>query len=204
MTAVSLDGDGGGYALLARCYGYRVPSWRKLEAAGTWTQTGSPRHSPCFQTVRAGRASRGTLAGVFGIHCCCYCTSDPGGNERWTSTPLDKLDDLMVMGQKRRLEDHDPVGRRRLRWPSYANIQLLCPSPTAALPPCLSPSGETTLYLVSAQDPSPSGGLALWVSPPLWLSSAPPPSAEAPPLCPSGSCHLGPASCCDRPQSLPS
>ena len=197
MTAVSLDGDGCGCALLARCYGCRALSWRKLEAVGMWTRTGIPRHSPCFQMVRAGKASRGTPAGVFGNRCCCCCTSDPGENERETSTPLDTQGDPMAKGQMWRPADRDPVGHRRLQWLSYANIQPLCPSPTAAQPPCLAPSGGTALCLVWVQYPSPSGALTLWVTLSPWLSSAPPPCAEALPLCPSGSCHLCPAWGCD-------
>lgn len=101
MTAVSLDGDGGGYgyALLARCYGYRAQPWRRLEAAGMWTQTGSLRHTPCFQMARAGKASRGTPDEVSGNRCCCCCTSGPGENEHGTLTPLDKPGDLMARGQ---------------------------------------------------------------------------------------------------------
>lgn len=101
MTAGSLDGGGGGYgyALLARCYGHRTQSWRKPEAVGTWTRTGSLRRSPCFQTARAGKVSRGTPGGGFGNRCCCCCTSGPGGNERGTLTPLDKPGDLMARGQ---------------------------------------------------------------------------------------------------------
>lgn len=98
MTAVNLDGDGCGYgyALLAR---YMALSWRKPEAVGTWTRTGSPRRSPCFRTVKAGMVSTGTPAGAFGSRCCCCCTSGPGGNERETWMPLDKLGDLMARGQ---------------------------------------------------------------------------------------------------------
>lgn len=101
MTAVSLGGDGGGcgYALLARCYGCRAPSWKMSGAAGTWTQTGSLRRSPCFQMVRAGKASRGTPGGAFGNRCYCCCTLGPGENEHGTWTPLDKPGDLMAKGQ---------------------------------------------------------------------------------------------------------
>lgn len=99
MTVVSLDGGGGGYALLARCYGCRALSWRKQEGAGMWIQTGSLRHSPCFQMVRAGRASKGTPGGVSGNHCCCCYISNPGGNESGTLMPPDTLGDLMARGQ---------------------------------------------------------------------------------------------------------
>lgn len=64
-----------------------------------WTRTGSLRRSPCFQTVRAGKASRGTPDAVFGNHCCCCCTSGPGENEHETSMPLDKPGDPMARGQ---------------------------------------------------------------------------------------------------------
>lgn len=103
MTAVSPHGDGYdagyGYARLACCYGYKALAWKRLEAVGMWTQTGSQRRSPCFQTVRAGKASRDTSGGVFGNHCCCCCTSCPGGSERETLTPLDGLGDPMARGQ---------------------------------------------------------------------------------------------------------
>lgn len=101
MTAVSLDGDGAGYgyALLTRCYDYKALTWRRPEAAGTWTQTGSLRRSPCFQMVRAGKASRGTSGGASGNRCCCCCTSCPGGNERETLMPLDGPGGLMARGQ---------------------------------------------------------------------------------------------------------
>ncbi len=96
MTAVSLNGDGGGHGcvLLACCCGCRLPLWRKPEAAGTWTQTGSLRRSPCFQAARAGKAS--TPGGAFGNRC---CTSGPDENERGTSMPLDKPGDAMARGQ---------------------------------------------------------------------------------------------------------
>lgn len=102
MTAVSLDGDDGGcgYALLVRCYGRSGPSQRKQEAVGMWTRTGSLKRSPCSQMARVGKVSRGTPDVVSGNRCCCCCTSCPGGNERGTSMPLDKLDDLMARGQR--------------------------------------------------------------------------------------------------------
>lgn len=102
MTAESQggDGDGCGCARLVRCYDCRALSWRKREAMGMWTQTGSLRHSPCFQTARAGKASRGTPGGEFGIRCCCCCTLGPGENERGTSMPLGKLGDLMARGRR--------------------------------------------------------------------------------------------------------
>lgn len=102
MTAESLDGDGGGYGYvqLVRCYDCRAPSWRKQEAVGMWTQTGSLRRSPCFQTARVGKASRGTPGGAFGNRCCCCCTSGQGGNERGTLMPLDKPGDLMARGRR--------------------------------------------------------------------------------------------------------
>lgn len=171
MTVASLDdGGGGGYALLARCYGCRGRSWMKEEGVGTWIQTGSPRHSPCFQTVRAGRESRDTPGGVSGNHCCCCCTSNLDGNVSGILTPLDKLGDLMARGQMRRLEDHDPVGRKRLRWPSCANIQPLCPSPTVARSPCLAPSGGTALCLVLVLGPFPNVALTLGATLHPWLS----------------------------------
>lgn len=92
MTAVSLDCGGYGCVLLACCYGCR----KKPEAAGTWTQTGSPRRSPCFQMARAGKAN--TSGGAFGNRWCC-CTADPDEIERGTSMPLDKSGDPMARGQ---------------------------------------------------------------------------------------------------------
>lgn len=102
MTAESQGGDGGGYgyARLVHCYDCRAPSWRKQGAVGMWTQTGSLRRSPCFQTARAGKVSRGTPGEAFGNRCCCCCILGPSGNERGTSTPLDKLDDLMARGRR--------------------------------------------------------------------------------------------------------
>lgn len=167
MTAVSLGGGGDGYALLAHCYGCRALSWRKQEVAGTWTQTGSLRHSPCFRTARAGRESRGRPGGASGSHCCCCCISNPGGNESVTVTPPDRLGDLMAGGRMRRLEDRDPGAHRRLQWSSCANIQPLCPSPTVAQPPCLAP---TALCLAVAPDPSPSAALTLGATLHLWFS----------------------------------
>lgn len=66
----------------------------------TWTQTGSPRRSPCFQMARAGTVSRGMPDAVFGTRYCCCCTSDPGENEHGTLTLLDKPGGLTAVGQR--------------------------------------------------------------------------------------------------------
>lgn len=64
-----------------------------------WIQTGSLRHSPCFQMATAGKVNKGTSDGEFGNHCCCCCTSGPGENEHEIWMPLDGLGDLLARGQ---------------------------------------------------------------------------------------------------------
>lgn len=91
MMAASPDGGGAGcgYVRPTRCCEHKALTWQRAVAVGMLTQTGNPRRSPGFQTVRAGMASRGTSDGASGSHCCCCCTSCPGGSGRETSTLLD-------------------------------------------------------------------------------------------------------------------